>query len=204
MTRDHDPFTQALISLRARTTHGVYAPGQPIVIVEEARRLRLSATPVREALSWLSGEGLVERAASGGYFAPRLDAAIIRDRYGFQLTCLRAALDLASPAVATRRIQRVGRAQSTFDQIIRRSGSSSLGEAYRRVAAMLEIFVVLEAALIPDHIQEAADLHHRHGDAERTGLWDALVRYHQRRADLAADLLIALRDGPASSVDEGI
>lgn len=204
MTRDHDPFTQALISLRDRTTHGVYAPGQPIVIVEEARRLRLSATPVREALSWLSGEGLVERAASGGYFAPRLDAAIIRDRYGFQLTCLTTALGLASSALPNRKFLQGTAAQTTFDQMIRRSGSATLGDAYRRVAAMLGMLAAVEAALIPDHAEEAIDIRRRYSEAEQTGLMEALVRYHRRRMDLAADLLIAFREQPHSPPGEPI
>lgn len=53
--RKHDPFTLALESLRARAEQGSFTPGAPVVIIEEARRLNLSATPVREALGWLCG-----------------------------------------------------------------------------------------------------------------------------------------------------
>lgn len=58
---------------------GVYAPGAPVVIIEEARRPGLSPMPIREALAWLCGEGLMERAPRAGYLAPRLDAALLRD-----------------------------------------------------------------------------------------------------------------------------
>ena len=83
---------------------GVYAPGGSVVIIEEARRLGLSTTPVREALAWLCGEGLMERAPRAGYLAPRLDAALLRDRFWVRLRCLATSLDLtadlASPPTA--------------------------------------------------------------------------------------------------------
>ena len=189
MTRDHDPFSQALVSLRERTTCGVYAPGQPIVMMREAKRLTLSVTPVREALSCLSGEGLVERAASGGYFAPRLNAAIIRDRYGFQVMCLGSALRLAPPSQARHSVGRAVRARATFDQIVRRNGSPTLLDAYRRVALLLETFASVEARLFLDHRDEALDLQRRHADRDAEGLIKALEHYHQRRIDLAAELL---------------
>ena len=197
MTRDHDPFTQALLSLRERIVGGDYGAGHPIVIVEEAKRLRVSVTPVREALSRLSGEGFVERAASGGYFALRLDAAILRDRFRFQLVCLRAALDLLASAVSLPSTPRPSRAQAVFDQIIDRSGSPSLVEAYRRVAALLDVIYRVEAALIPDLENEAEDIHRRYTDLQFGGLVEALDRYHARRIALAADLLIAAADGGA-------
>ena len=62
MIRKHDPFTLALDSLRARAEEGAFTPGAPVVIIDEARRLNLSTTPVREALGWLCGFGLIERA----------------------------------------------------------------------------------------------------------------------------------------------
>lgn len=80
MTRNHDPFDLTLASLRQQVVSGRCRPGEPIVIQAEAQRLGVSTTPVREALSWLCGEGLVERARSGGYFAPALTTAILRDR----------------------------------------------------------------------------------------------------------------------------
>lgn len=198
MTRDHDPFTQALLSLRDRIVGGDYGAGHPVVIVEEARRLKVSVTPVREALSRLSGEGFVERAASGGYFALRLDAAILRDRFRFQLVCLRAALDHLASTVALPSTPRPTRVQATFDQIIDRSGSPTLAEAYRRVAALLGVISRGEGALIPDIEDEAEDIHRRYSDPERRGLVEALDQYHARRIALAADLLIAAGEGRAS------
>lgn len=200
MTRDHDPFTKALASLRDRATRGLYLPGQPIVMMREAQRLTLSVTPVREALAWLSGEGLVERAASGGYFALRLDAAVVRDRYGFQVMCLGSALRLAPPRQAIRSTERPVRAQATFDQIVQRSGSSTLLDAYQRVASLLAMFTSVEIGLFPDHEDEALDLQRRYADPQAQGLFEALSQYHQRRIDLASDLL-ALWNGRTARDD---
>jgi hypothetical protein len=46
-----------------------------MVVMDLAKTLRVSATPVREALSRLSGEGLVEEHRGRGFSAPRLDPA---------------------------------------------------------------------------------------------------------------------------------
>lgn len=201
MTRDHDPFTRALTSLRERVCQNAYGAGQPIVIVEEARRLNVSVTPVREALSCLSGEGFVERAASGGYFAPRLDAGIIRDRYRFQLTCLSAALVRVAPAGIDRGVSPVISVRTLFDQIVSRSGSLALNDAYGRISALLSMFAGAERVLFADIREEAGELYDRHNSSDRHGLAETLERYHARRIGRAADLLTALSHGdPAELV----
>ena len=58
--RDRDAFGNALQALRQRLRDGAYAPGAPLVIIELAHELNISATPMREALARLAGEGLIE------------------------------------------------------------------------------------------------------------------------------------------------
>ena len=102
MVRNRDPFSTALESLRHRLAEGRYGDGAPIVIQYEAQRLRLSTTPVREALAWLCGAGLVERAPTAGYTASRLDAGAVRDWYGFRRDCLLLSLEaLTAPSVGS-------------------------------------------------------------------------------------------------------
>ena len=55
-----EPFHVALATLRERLRTGAYRPGVRITAVDLADELRLSNTPVREALARLAGEGLVE------------------------------------------------------------------------------------------------------------------------------------------------
>lgn len=73
--RTRDPFGTALGSLRAALDQGI-APGRHLPIADIAAALGLSASPVREALSRLCGEGLIEDRRGLGYFtrsAPQED-----------------------------------------------------------------------------------------------------------------------------------
>ena len=52
-----DTFGLALNELRVRVRDGRAAPGTPLMVSDLAEELKLSPTPVREALAWLAGEG---------------------------------------------------------------------------------------------------------------------------------------------------
>jgi DNA-binding GntR family transcriptional regulator len=65
--RSRDPFRQALEVLRTAVTSAV-APGSHLPINDAAHALGLSTSPVREALSRLCGEGLIEDRRGFGYF----------------------------------------------------------------------------------------------------------------------------------------
>ena len=88
MARNRDPFASALRTLRERAIAGAFSPGKPIIILDEAQSLGLSTTPIREALAWLGGEGLIERAPAGGYAGLRLDPAGRAGRSRLRLHCL--------------------------------------------------------------------------------------------------------------------
>lgn len=94
--RQRDPFGIALNSLRSAIAEGL-APGQHLSVADIAASLRLSTSPVREALSRLCGEGLVEDRRGLGYFTR---AAPLEDILG--LLALEAAhlrLAASDPAV---------------------------------------------------------------------------------------------------------
>lgn len=203
MTRKRDPFIQALDSIRRRSEQGVYAPGAPVVILEEARRLRLSTTPVREALAWLCGEGLIERGPAGGFLAPRMDAAVVRDRFAFRLQCLMTSLDMAaalhdrgepvpSAAPADRRLA------ETLDRLVRSAGNPVLAEAFERVGRQLLPLNRAEGRLFHDRDAEAGAILHLYDAGSAPALRLALVAYHRRRAEAAPLLVLDLaadRDG---------
>lgn len=65
--RQRDPFGTALASLRNALDVGL-APGQHLSVADIAAALGLSTSPVREALSRLCGEGLIEDRRGLGYF----------------------------------------------------------------------------------------------------------------------------------------
>jgi hypothetical protein len=205
MTRRRDPFTQALDSLRDRAEQGIFVPGQPVVIVDEARRLQLSTTPIREALAWLCGYGLIERAPMGGYLAPRLDPAVVRDRLTFRLYCLRASLEQASgtyDAVAASLEPDVfHRLYELMLRAVRRTGNAALVEEYHRVASQLHQLGQAERRLFRDHVGEAETLVALFEGTDRPALLDALTVYHQRRIE-AAPLLVMEADAQRPALGE--
>ena len=205
LTRSRDPFLQALDSLRLRAEQGAFGAGQPVIIIEEARRLRLSATPVREALAWMAGAGLVERAPLGGYVSVSMDAAGLRDALAFRLHCLRLSLetvevfpsappeaDAGAPAVLRTRLER----------LVESGGSAAVLDAYRRVSARLARFAVAEARVFEDVAAEAEGLAERFDDGDVEGLWSALSIYHHRRMDAAPLLVLEAGTPPPDGTED--
>ncbi|MET0307852.1 MAG: GntR family transcriptional regulator [Sphingomonas sp.] len=68
--RNVDPFTGAYLALRRDLVSGIAKSGDQIIVVDAAKRLAISPTPVREALARLSGEKLVVDRRGHGYFVP--------------------------------------------------------------------------------------------------------------------------------------
>lgn len=196
MARNRDPFTQALSSLRERIHTGSLSGGAPIIVQDEAARLQLSTTPVREALARLSGEGLVERAPSGGYIATRLDATAARDRYAMHAHYVHIALDLTRNALGPLRppVPRVighepGLAVGRlFETLVCSAGNGVLWEAFERVCGQLDVLRRLEPRLFSDLDQEAADLYAAYADSAEARFQAAAARYHERRVGAAGAL----------------
>lgn len=205
MTRNRDPFHQALGSLRLRVEQGFYGAGQPVVIVEEARRLRLSTTPVREALAWLAGAGLVERAPLGGYVTLQLDPATVRDRLAFRLHCLRLSLDGTAGLPAASAPDEEGvRAMlhRDLDRLVQSSGSDALLDAFRRVSSRLAQIRGAEEQVFADLDDEAAAISTLLSQADIQALEIALSRYHHRRMEAAALLVLETMTGTPSDAGE--
>jgi len=211
MARNRDPFTQALASLRERIVSGALPGGSPVIVLDEAERLRLSTTPVREALARLSGEGLVERAPAGGYLARRLDATAARDRYTMHAHYVRIALDLNCRALGPLRLPapglEAGRPVVAVDRlfaiIVRSAGNEVLWEAYRKVAGQLDLLRRFESQLFDDLGEEAGGLYAAWSQETASGFEAASARYHDRRigasAALAALALAGAGAGPERS-----
>lgn len=75
---------RALLELRQRIVEGEFAGGTRLFEVAIAEALQISRTPVREAMSRLAEEGLLDRAPGGGFlvrsftFADVIDAIELR------------------------------------------------------------------------------------------------------------------------------
>lgn len=196
MARNRDPFTQALASLRGRIQSGHLHGGTQVIVQDEARRLQLSTTPIREALARLSGEGLVERAVSGGYVTTRLDATAARDRYAMRGEHIRIALGLNAAALGRIRPPApafdaaapgpaVGR---LFSTIVCSAGNQVLWTDFVRVTGQLKLLCRLEPSLFSDLETEASNLHAAYEEVESQQFTEAVARFHSRRISAAAAL----------------
>lgn len=174
---------------------GLYGSGGAIVIIEEADRLNLSTTPVREALACLCGEGLVERAPRAGYLAPRLDAALLRDRFWLRLRVLTTSLELTAAlsvnGAPAAEIAETGVGEM-FDRLVRETGNRALVEAFRRVDAQLRTLGDAESRVFADARREADRLVGLGSGGSRDALRAAIEAFHRRRMDNAALLVLAV------------
>lgn len=88
-----DSFRIALDTLRDELRRGAHAAGARLTANDIASRLALSATPVREALSRLAGEGLLQDRRGQGFFVPRLSEHDLALLFRLQLELLLIACD---------------------------------------------------------------------------------------------------------------
>lgn len=213
MARNRDPFTQALASLRDRIHSGALAGGAPVIVQDEAQRLRLSTTPVREALARLSGEGLVERAASGGYVTVRFDATATRDRWAMHAHYVMIAVELNARALGPRRPpappfepdRPIASANRLFSSLICSAGNRVLWDAFLNVSGQLDLVRRYEAVLFDDLGDEARGLYAAYSGATRPEFAEAVGRYHDRRMGAAGALaaLVFGGTGPPGSATDG-
>lgn len=200
-----EPFHVALSALRERLQNGTLAPGARATAVDLADELGLSTTPVREALSRLTGEGLLEDRRGQGYFVRLLGPVEVADLYRMSLAQLLIALD-------PRRANRVAPAspgpldaepagggdpvagvESLFRRWVAATGSRPLYAAFRIGQIQLGPVRRLEAQLLADLDTEALALL-ASGEASRAERLALLRQFHAvriRESDRLAGLIEA-------------
>jgi hypothetical protein len=194
-----EPFFVALNRLRDRLREGAPSPGARITAMDVADELRLSTTPVREALSRLAGEGLVEDRRGQGYFVRSLSAADIADLYRMSLALLLIALEPRRLSQAPRTeavdepaVGAVARTEEAFRDWVARSGSRVLVREFRTLQVQLGPVRRVEGRILPDLEAEADRLLSSERQALR-GEWLADLRqFHGRRIREAPRLAAAL------------
>lgn len=179
VARNRDPFATAVRTLRERVVTGAFSPGKPIIILDEAEALGLSTTPVREALAWLGGEGLIERAPAGGYSGLKLDAAGLAGRYRLRRHCLREGLARAD--LVGHRIEAPDNPDFFFRQIAAASADAVIVETFDRVQATLAPFAPIEIDLVGDMPDSLRIVAHRLSDGALDEAAMALDAFHERR-----------------------
>lgn len=190
-----EPFRLALQVLRDRLRDGRFAPGGRIRAVALAEELRLSPTPVREALARLAGEGLVEDRRGDGYFAWFPSALEVADLYRLSLAHLELALDprraaRGAPGDLAPRPEGdpVAAVERLFAGWVREAGGRSLAASYRSIAVKLGPVRRKEPLLFADLGEEAARLASVERGTDSAGRRRGLLAFHARRVAAAEQL----------------
>lgn len=199
-----EPFRQALLDLRGRLRDGRLAPGARITAKEVAEGLKLSPTPVREALSRLAGEGLLEERRGDGFFVPSLSTADIRALYQLsEQFLLMSQGSLRAPHREARPPERVGDddAVRTVERLflawVSEADSRIVLEGFRTTAIRLAPVRRRETRFITDLEAEAWVLFDLAGAAQRARRSVAIQAFHTRRLALADALARSLEaDAP--------
>lgn len=101
--RDTTPTRRELAyhSLRQRLLQGDFAPGTRLGEERLAAEIGVSRTPIREALSRLHSEGLVERLPDGGFGPTLINLHLISELYEIRFALERFALRRAEGKLPT-------------------------------------------------------------------------------------------------------
>jgi DNA-binding GntR family transcriptional regulator len=201
-----EPFQLALAELRRRLCEGAYPPGARLAAAEVAGELGLSATPVREALARLAGEGLLDERRGEGAFVPGYSGPDVADLYRLGLAHLEAALRI--PGGGAPRLQAtamrpedaaaaVTAADRLLAEWIAGAAGRRLTQSFLRLQRQLGPVRRLEPRCFSDLLEEWLDLAGAGEPRERLALGRAFYRRRVRAAARLADLSARATDRPA-------
>lgn len=196
-----EPFQRALFQLRERLREGGFPPGTRIAATEVAETLKLSATPVREALSRLAGEGLLEDRRGQGFFLRPLSGLDIADLYRLAQSHLAIAYEThrehtprqgvgvaeGAPGTSGNPVRDVER---LFMEWVVEAGSRALTASYRTVQTQLGPVRRFEAEVIQNLVEEAQALIDAGAAGDSPRRLALVKEFHERRIALADRLAI--------------
>jgi DNA-binding GntR family transcriptional regulator len=197
-----DKFEAAVAAVRQSIRDRAVAPGEALLVDSLARRLRMSATPIREALAYLSGAGMAERQGRG-YRVPRLDPSDVIELYQLHGAYVRLALEQAAldphpldpasrgadaPSEPTYR----GRVEAFWRGLVAAGRHDRLQRALHRLADQLALVRMAEPRVFADAEAELEALARRREADSQVAFRAAVEAYHRRRIESATALSAAI------------
>ena len=173
------PFLLAYSWLRRALISVSIAPGDQIVVTDTSKLLAISPTPVREALSRLAGEQLVEDRRHFGYFAPLPSSIDLRAQHdvlelhllGALRTRQKAEGPRAEPTVSGGGPTAIDDLRARYEAVLALSSNRDLQESALRCLARLAAAHRTEMLLFgPDPFRDRLCVALGEGD------WDSVAR----------------------------
>lgn len=197
-----DSFRFALEALRRELRAGVHPMGARLTANDITSRLSLSATPVREALSHLAGEGLLQEQRGQGFFIPRLSERDVEVLFSLQLELLLLATGANPASTAGIELDRVLTASATTgdpldpltasERLLRAvafAASPPLARHLFRLQDQLAPFRVAEGVAIEDTSGELERLASTFAAGDVEAIGDAMREFFRRRIQVAPTLV---------------
>jgi len=194
MSPDTNAHDRIYAALTARLAAGHYPPGLRLEIQRIADEYRSSATPVREVLARLVGEGLVEAHVQGGFRAARLDALALAGLYQWSAIILGGAFNVIEATNATPLVRPAALTSgaitaansaamiaSLFSKIAQASRNDEIIKAVGLASARLSFVRIAEPTILKMVPKEIDGLHRFASSTDMPALRRRIVAYHQRR-----------------------
>lgn len=194
MSPDANAYDRIYTALKARLAAGRYPPGHRLEIQRVADEYRSSATPVREVMARLVGEGLVEPQIGGGFRAARLDGSSLASLYRWNAILLGATFNLiaaTSPALfvgqgaQTPAADTPERAAATiaslFLAIAQASENENIVKAVTLVNTRLSFVRLAEPTVLKMVPQETTSILRSSSNNDTAALRRRIAAYHNRR-----------------------
>lgn len=202
-------FKVALETLKAELRGGIHAAGARLTATEIAERLNLSPTPVREALSRLAGEGLLQDRRGQGFFVPSLTERDLIVLFQLQLELLRIACHAdrteLSPQEIARLVSEPGQppdyalASERLLRAFSAAASAQLSRHLGRLADQLASVRAAEPRVLDNLAEEWTGLVAALSSADATTIDPVLQAFFRRRIRAASSL--ARLQGGSSNIE---
>jgi len=197
-------FDRTYAALRRLVMTGAWHPGERIDVAIASDRLDASASPIREALRHLVGEGLLVAGTSEGVAMPIVTEPDLIDLYRWHHELMQIAARVSGSGNIAALPSRASEdsadtATALFSAIAARSGNGEHVIAIERLGARLHLTRLVEAELLGDVDSELATLRTFVEEPQSAGLRTALARYHRRRFRMAGRIVQQIHRRPRRS-----
>jgi len=187
--------------VKAELTRRSLLPGQRIDLAAMCERHRTSASPMRNALNRLVGEGLIEAHAHDGFYIPRVTEKALQDLFSWNEHILLLALDAAPSDALTAMPPAPGDdvttdTESVFGGLAALSGNGEVRRAVHQMNDRLRSLRCLPAASLLPLDGELEELRGAWSLGDRDKMAGLVRAYHSRRLAVLPQLIALAYTAP--------